>query len=194
LEVQLTEKEKYPIVKTTRNFVFLTLIFASFIVIQFPQRELAQTFKGEIAQLEASASAADAIFAQPITEETTSTENLPVKNSKENLKPETVSASKSAAAVSSLAGAIAYNATAYCLNGRTASGSGVRRGIIAADPRVLPLGTRVLVSAGAWSGTYTVADTGGAIKGRKIDVWVPSSTEARRFGRRTVHIKVLGKK
>jgi 3D (Asp-Asp-Asp) domain-containing protein len=193
LEVQSTEKEKYPIVKTTRNFVFLTLIFASFIVLQFPQRELAQTFKGEIAQLEASASA-DAIFAQPITEETASTENLPVKNSKENLKTETVSASKSAAAVTNMAGAVAYNATAYCLSGRTASGAGVRRGIIAADPRVLPLGTRVLITAGAWSGTYTVADTGGVIKGRKIDVWVPSSTEARRFGRRTVHIKVLGKK
>lgn len=180
--------------KTTRNFVFLTFIFASFIVVQFPQRELAQTFKGEIAQLEASASATDAIFAQPITEEIASPENLPVKNNnKENLKTETVSASKSAAVVASLAGATAYNATAYCLNGRTASGSGVRRGIIAADPRVLPLGTRVLITAGAWSGTYTVADTGGAIKGRKIDVWVPSSTEARRFGRRTVHIKVLGK-
>lgn len=179
--------------KTTRNFVFLTFIFASFIVIQFPQRDLAQNIKGEIAQLEASASASDAIFAQPITEENASATTLPDKNNKENLKTDIILASKSAAAIASSAAAVPYNATAYCLNGRTATGSGVRRGIIAADPRVLPLGTRVLISAGAWSGTYTVADTGGRIKGRKIDVWVPNSSEARRFGRRTVHIKVLGK-
>jgi 3D (Asp-Asp-Asp) domain-containing protein len=90
-------------------------------------------------------------------------------------------------------GLIAYSATAYCLKGRTASGSGVRRGIIAADPRVLPLGTKVYMSAGQYSGTYLVADTGGKIKGRKIDLWVPSQAEAIRFGRRKVSIKVLGR-
>jgi peptidoglycan DL-endopeptidase CwlO len=90
-------------------------------------------------------------------------------------------------------GLIAYSATAYCLKGRTASGSGVRRGIIAADPRVLPLGTKVYMSAGQYSGTYVVADTGGKIKGRKIDLWVPSQSEAIRFGRRKVSIKVLGR-
>jgi 3D (Asp-Asp-Asp) domain-containing protein len=90
-------------------------------------------------------------------------------------------------------GSIAYSATAYCLKGRTASGSGVRRGIIAADPRVLPLGTRVHMDAGPYSGTYIVADTGGRIKGRKIDLWVPSQSEAIRFGRRKVSIKVLGR-
>ena len=87
----------------------------------------------------------------------------------------------------------AYAATAYALRGRTASGSGVRRGIIAADPRVLPLGTQVLISAGAWSGTYVVADTGGAIRGRKIDVRVPSNAEARKFGRRKITLTVLQK-
>lgn len=90
-------------------------------------------------------------------------------------------------------GLVAYSATAYCLKGRTASGSGVRRGIIAADPRVLPLGTKVYMSAGQYSGTYVVADTGGAIKGRKIDLWVPNQSEAVRFGRRKVSIKVLGR-
>ncbi|MEP6925947.1 MAG: 3D domain-containing protein [Pyrinomonadaceae bacterium] len=87
--------------------------------------------------------------------------------------------------------AVTYSATAYALRGRTATGSGVRRGIIAADPRHLPLGTRVQISAGAWSGTYLVADTGGAIKGRKIDVWVPNNGEARKFGRRKVMLTVL---
>lgn len=83
-----------------------------------------------------------------------------------------------------------FTATAYCLRGRTASGSGVRRGVIAADPRVLRLGSRITLGAGAYSGSYLVADTGGAVKGRKLDIWVPSCSEAMRFGRRTVQVFV----
>jgi 3D (Asp-Asp-Asp) domain-containing protein len=86
---------------------------------------------------------------------------------------------------------VSYVATAYSLRGRTASGKPVSQGIIAADPRILPLGSRVHVQAGAWSGEYLVADTGGAIKGRKIDIWTPSAREAMRFGRRTVKLTVL---
>ena len=81
-----------------------------------------------------------------------------------------------------------FSATAYCLSGKTAMGHGVRRGIIAADPRVLKLGSRVYVNAGAWSGSYLVSDTGGAIKGKKIDIWVPGCSEARKFGRRSVQV------
>lgn len=88
----------------------------------------------------------------------------------------------------------AFSATAYCLKGRTASGGNVRRGIVAADPRVLPLGTRISMNAGSYSGSYTVADTGGAVRGRKLDIWVPSCSEAIRFGRRTVTVAVVGKK
>lgn len=84
-----------------------------------------------------------------------------------------------------------FTATAYCLKGRTAMGHGVRRGIIAADPRVLRLGSRVNLNAGAYSGQYLVSDTGGRIKGKKIDIWVASCSEARRFGRRTVSINGL---
>jgi 3D (Asp-Asp-Asp) domain-containing protein len=84
-----------------------------------------------------------------------------------------------------------YSATAYALRGRTASGRNVARGIIAADPRVLPLGSRVRIDAGNWSGEYVVADTGAKIKGKKVDVWVPSNGEAMRFGRRTVKLTVL---
>ncbi len=86
---------------------------------------------------------------------------------------------------------VSYVATAYSLRGRTASGKFVSQGIIAADPKFLPLGSRVHVQAGAWSGEYLVADTGGAIKGRKIDIWTPSTREAMRFGRRTVKLTVL---
>ena len=92
--------------------------------------------------------------------------------------------------VSAAAGA--YTATAYDLRGTCASGLSVRRGIIAADPRILPLGTRVYLSAGPYSGTYLVADTGGVIKGRRIDIWMGSHREAINFGRRPVSITVLG--
>ena len=85
----------------------------------------------------------------------------------------------------------AFSASAYCFSGRTAMGHGVRRGLIAADPRVLPLGSRVYINAGAWSGTYLVSDTGGAIKGKKIDIWVPSCSEARKFGRRSILVTPL---
>jgi 3D (Asp-Asp-Asp) domain-containing protein len=87
--------------------------------------------------------------------------------------------------------AVTFTATAYSLRGRTASGAGVRRGIIAADRRVLPLGTRVRLDAGPYSGEYLVADTGGAVRGRKIDIWVPQTSEAMRFGRRPVRLPVL---
>lgn len=85
-----------------------------------------------------------------------------------------------------------FTATAYCLKGRTALGHGVRRGIIAADPRVLPLGSRINISGG-YAGTYLVSDTGGSIKGRRLDIWMPNCSEARRFGRRTVAVNYLGR-
>lgn len=84
-----------------------------------------------------------------------------------------------------------FTATAYCLRGRTATGAGVRKGIIAADPRVLRLGSKVNLTAGGYSGNYVVADTGGKIKGKRIDIWMASCAEARRFGRRTVSISSL---
>lgn len=85
----------------------------------------------------------------------------------------------------------AYVATAYSLRGRTASGQMVAKGLIAADPRHLPLGSRVRIESGAYSGEYVVADTGSMVRGRRIDIWTPSSREAMRFGRRTVKLTVL---
>jgi 3D (Asp-Asp-Asp) domain-containing protein len=82
-----------------------------------------------------------------------------------------------------------FVATAYCLRGRTASGRMVGPGVIAADPRVLRLGTRINVS-GSRAGSYVVADTGGKIKGKRLDIWMASCADARRFGRRTVTVNV----
>ena len=86
-----------------------------------------------------------------------------------------------------------FVATAYCLKGKTAMGHGVRAGLIAADPRVIRLGSRINVGAGNYSGNYLVSDTGGKIKGNRLDIWMASCSEARRFGRRTVSVSSLGK-
>jgi 3D (Asp-Asp-Asp) domain-containing protein len=89
-----------------------------------------------------------------------------------------------------------FEATAYALRGITASGVYVRRGVIAADPRVIPLGSVVQISTPGYSGIYTVQDTGGKIKGKIVDLWMGSSREARIFGRRQIKLRVLrwGKK
>ena len=67
----------------------------------------------------------------------------------------------------------------------------VAKGLIAADPRHLPLGSRVRIEAGAYSGEYLVADTGSLVRGRRIDIWTPSTREAMRFGKRLVKLTVL---
>src|SRR5262245_16349641 len=86
------------------------------------------------------------------------------------------------------------SATAYCPAGRTATGDRTQPGIVAADPRVLPLGTvmRITGPLKEYRGTYKVADVGSAIKGRIIDIFMPSCREAIRFGRQRVHLEVLG--
>jgi 3D (Asp-Asp-Asp) domain-containing protein len=84
-----------------------------------------------------------------------------------------------------------YVATAYSLRGKTASGRIANSGLIAADPRVLPLGSRVRLEAGTFSGEYLVADTGTRVRGKRIDIWTPSSHQAMHFGRRLVKLTVL---
>jgi len=85
-----------------------------------------------------------------------------------------------------------FMATAYSLEGRTASGRKAKPGIVAADPKVLPVGSRIRISdAGEYSGVYTVADTGRAIKGHELDIYIANDAAARRFGRRAVQVEVM---
>ena len=84
-----------------------------------------------------------------------------------------------------------FEATAYTLRGRTASGFETKPGVVAADPDVLPLGSVVHIKAGNYSGVYTVHDTGPRMKGNLVDVWMPSTKEARLFGRRNIKLHVL---
>jgi 3D (Asp-Asp-Asp) domain-containing protein len=103
-----------------------------------------------------------------------------------------VASSKEAGPAAPVTAPQGYTAFSYSLCCKGSSGLGVRRGTIAADPRILPYGTRVrMAGSGAYDGEYLVTDAGTAIKGNKIDVWVPTIHEARRFGRRNVKLTVL---
>jgi len=82
---------------------------------------------------------------------------------------------------------IKVDAVAYYLPGKTALGVSVRKGVVAVDPKLIPLGTRLYVPG---YGPGLAADVGTAIKGRIIDLWFPSTPLARKWGRRTVTITV----
>jgi len=84
--------------------------------------------------------------------------------------------------------------TAYCegCSGITKNGTDIRANphlkVIAVDPNVIPLGTRVWVEG---YGEAIAADIGGAIKGNIIDVFIPSHEEALEWGRKTVKVRIL---
>jgi 3D (Asp-Asp-Asp) domain-containing protein len=86
----------------------------------------------------------------------------------------------------------AYQATAYSVGGITASGTWTNRHVVAADPDVLPIGSRIKIKyAGRYSGEYVVADTGAKIVGRKLDIYMPSALECKKFGSRRVRVRVI---
>jgi 3D (Asp-Asp-Asp) domain-containing protein len=74
--------------------------------------------------------------------------------------------------------------TAYCLRGLTRRDHYVRQGILAADPKVFPLGRYLEVYVGrTYYGRFLIDDTGKVIKGNRLDIWTPTCREARVFGR-----------
>ena len=80
-------------------------------------------------------------------------------------------------------------ATAYTWTGsRTATGTWPSRGTVAVDPNVIPLGAELYVEG---YGPAVAADTGGDIKGQRIDLYMESYEEAIQFGRRQVLVEVL---
>jgi 3D (Asp-Asp-Asp) domain-containing protein len=88
---------------------------------------------------------------------------------------------------------LAFTATAYCKGTTTASGVGVRTGIAASDPALLPVGSVVNISTDnvKYNGVYTVMDTGPRVQGRVLDIYMWSCYEALAFGRRPVEVTVL---
>ena len=88
---------------------------------------------------------------------------------------------------------LSFTATAYCKGLVTQSGVAVRAGIAAADPRQLPVGSVVEIDApdARHSGIYTILDTGPAVQGNIVDLYMWSCHEALRFGRRPIKLTVL---
>jgi len=84
--------------------------------------------------------------------------------------------------------ATAYLPTDGSGAGITATGIRATYGVVAVDPRVIPLGTKVYIPG---YGVALAADTGGAIKGYKIDLCMESYAECMQFGRRNVTVYVL---
>jgi 3D (Asp-Asp-Asp) domain-containing protein len=80
---------------------------------------------------------------------------------------------------------ITVSSTGYTLPGRTATGMPVGPGVVAVDPAVIPLGTRLTIPG---YGEGVAADTGGAVRGDTIDIWFGTLAEAHAWGRRTVTI------
>ncbi|MFD2923444.1 G5 and 3D domain-containing protein [Halobacillus naozhouensis] len=88
--------------------------------------------------------------------------------------------------------ATAYSANCPGCSGLTATGINLKanpdKKVIAVDPSVIPLGSRVWVEG---YGYAVAGDTGGAIQGNEIDVFIPSKSRASSFGHRTVQVKIL---
>jgi 3D (Asp-Asp-Asp) domain-containing protein len=87
----------------------------------------------------------------------------------------------------------AFSTTAYCTGRITRSGARVHRGMAAADPRVLPLGTVIRVDGQgrAYDGIYTVMDTGAEVRGRELDLYLDDCAEADEFGRRQMRVAII---
>ncbi|MBU8879138.1 LysM peptidoglycan-binding domain-containing protein [Bacillus sp. FJAT-29790] len=90
--------------------------------------------------------------------------------------------------------ATAYTASCEGCSGITSTGLNLianpDQKVISVDPSVIPLGSKVFVEG---YGEAIAGDTGGAIKGNKIDIFIPSKEEALRWGRKTVKVRILSK-
>ena len=83
---------------------------------------------------------------------------------------------------------VTFEATAYTWTGcRTATGTWPSRGTIATDPRVIPTGSKLWVEG---YGEAVAADTGGAIKGQRIDLYMDTKHECLQWGRRKVEVQI----
>jgi 3D (Asp-Asp-Asp) domain-containing protein len=78
-----------------------------------------------------------------------------------------------------------FLATCYTGGGTTASGAPTSSQVVAVDPSVIPLGTRLIISG---IGERVAADTGGAIRGNRIDIWEPSYSQCTQFGAQAVQV------
>ncbi|RYM06163.1 peptidoglycan-binding protein [Sporolactobacillus sp. THM7-7] len=151
-------------------------------------RKAAREAQIAAAEKEAAEQAAREKAEKLSSEQAADSENKPaVKNADTARETETMPAPPSSGSKT-----ITVEATSYALGGTTATGVDLTRNpdakVIAVDPNVIPLGSKVLIPG---YGTYTAADTGGKIKGHRIDLHLPTKEEAINFGRRTLQIQIL---
>lgn len=132
---------------------------------------LAAEAEARTAEIESSSDVADAAVADPVTS---------------SPPPEPVPLDSTPAAGGRT---LTVDAVAYSLPGNTASGLPVGKGVVAVDPTVIPLGTRMFVPG---YGPAVAADVGSAIKGLIIDLWFPTYEQAVAWGRKTVTITIYG--
>lgn len=83
---------------------------------------------------------------------------------------------------------LTVKAYAYCLTGKTSSGTYTNLGTVAVDKRVIPLGTKIYIPGYGWG---VARDTGGHMRGNVIDIWYPSYSQCRSWGVRDVTVTVL---
>ena len=82
---------------------------------------------------------------------------------------------------------LTVGSTGYTIRGRTSTGIPTGPGVVAVDPSVIPLGTRLTIPG---YGVGIAADTGGAVQGNAIDVWFPTKAQALQWGRRVVTVTI----
>lgn len=73
-------------------------------------------------------------------------------------------------------------------NNITATGKQIKKGMIAVDPGIIPLGAKIEIKD---MGVFTAEDTGGKIRGNRIDIYFETKSQAERFGRRIIWIRLL---
>lgn len=137
---------------------------------------VAQRVEVKSQKLQAAADASSAI-APPGTTSTDSSTSSPVPTAPPPAQP--------APAAPTGGRTITVNSTGYALLGHTATGIPVAWGVVAVDPSVIPLGTRLTIPG---YGEGVAADTGSAVRGATIDLWFPTLAQARAWGRRSVTI------
>ncbi len=74
-------------------------------------------------------------------------------------------------------------------NNITATGKEIKKGMVAVDPKIIPLGTQVEIKD---IGLFIAEDTGGKIKGNRIDIYFETKEEAKDFGRQVIWVRMLG--
>jgi len=80
------------------------------------------------------------------------------------------------------------NDPAQGTNNITATGKEIKTGMIAVDTKIIPFGTEIEIKD---FGIFTAEDTGGKIKGNRIDIYFETKEEAKNFGRKVIWVRVL---